>query len=167
MLSFLEFVDHYDLDLFIKENEIFVSNKHLIISYHFLYFIFKGSDSLQNNNLCRTTLYKKKFIDFLKKNNTKYKELSFNEIYKIKINFDINKILKDCENKKNNVINKMKWVCVYKEDLKKLFNYGCGKNKYKGIKELRKIDIEEVLFYYSEYINKNNRNNKLLSIGVI
>lgn len=167
MLSFLDYIDHYDLDLFIKEKDFICSEKMLILSFRFIHFFFKGLLVLEESNkFYHTKVYKNKFIKILIENNIYFRELTFDNIYKMKVDFNINKILLDCENKKNNVINKMSWIVIKKKDLKFIINNSNYKNKYKSIKELERLNIEDILYYYNNYISygKNEIKN---CIGVV
>lgn len=162
MLSFLDYIDHYDLDLFIKEKNFIKSDKMVILSFRFINFFFKGLLVLEESNkFYHTKTYKNRFIKLLQENNIFFEELTFDNIYKMKYDFNLNKILLDCENKKNNMINKMLWIKIKKEDLKLLLINPKYQNNYKSIKEMNRLEIEDALYYYNTYIDigKNEKKN--------
>lgn len=153
MLSFLEFIDHFDLDLFLKEKGLIKTEKKVILTFCFLNFFFKGIKGLEKDGIYRSEKnYKKKFIDMLNEKNLWYEELSFNEIYKIKEDIGFDKILIDCKNKTNRIIDKMKWLVVKKNDLRDIINNPEYIKKYKSIKEIDEMSIVNVLTYYSNYL---------------
>ncbi|QKE44458.1 hypothetical protein Yalta_011 [Yalta virus] len=167
MISFLDYIDNYDIDLFIKEKGLVYSHKTLILSFRFVRFFFKGVlEFEEKNKTFRNNIYKNKFIQILKDNNILFEELSFDDIYKIKHDFDLNKILFDCENKKNNIVNKMRWIKIRKEDLKSILLNPVYQKKYKSIKEMDKLQVEDALYYYNMYIDsgKNEKKNHICII---
>lgn len=168
MLSFLEFIDHYDLDLFLKEKEVVKTEKKVILTFSFLNFFFKGIKGLEGDRIYRNEKsYKKRFIDILNRKNIWFTELSFNEIYKINEEISFDKILIDCQDKSNRVIDRITWLVVKKNDLKEIINNPECIKKYKSIKEIDEISIMNALTYYSDYLEGGNDIEKCNRVSVL
>ena len=150
MLSFFEFIKYYDLDILIEELA-FDDDKNIIITFSFLNFFFKKND---NGTLCykNDKKNKNKFIKILKECEIDYTEKTFNEIYKLKENIDINKILKDCDNKTEREIKNLKWVCLKKKKLKYILNNDNYKKKFKSLNFFKENNIDKILLFYSNYL---------------
>lgn len=167
MISFLDYIDHYDIDLFIKEKNLVQSNKMIILSFRFIRFFFKGMLAFEDSKKTyRNNIYRNKFIQILQDTNIPFEELSFDDIYNIKYDFDLNKVLYDCENKKNSTINKMRWIKIRKEDLKFIILNPIYQKKYKSLKDMNRLQVEDALYYYNAYID-SGKNEKKKHIGVI
>lgn len=168
MLSFLEFIDHYDLDLFLKEKDIIQTEKKIILSFCFLNFFFKGVKGLETGGIYRREKnYKKRFIDILNEKNILFEEFSFNDIYKINKEIGFDKILTDCKDKTNRTIDRMKWIVIKKNDLRNIINNPEYIRKYKSIKEIDEMSIVNVLPYYSTYLEEQNGIERCNDISVL
>lgn len=150
MLSFFEFINYHDFDILVEEL-IFDHDKNIIITFSFLNFFFK---KLDNEIQCykNDKKNKNKFIKILKECEIDYTEKTFNEIYKLKENIDINKILKDCDNKSERVIKNLKWICLKKKDLKHILNCDNYIKKFKSLSFYKENNIAKILLFYSNYL---------------
>lgn len=163
MLSFLQFLDHYDFDLFLKENNVLYSTKKLILSFSFLNFIFqkkKGNDLISNKRL-RT-----KMIRLLKQENIYFEEYEFKEIYLLNEELNLDKIFQDCDGKSERRIKNLTWFVINKEDFKLLIRNPTILRKNSNLKILTDLSLDEVLVYYSDYLSKNIE-EKLAHVSVL